>query len=327
MRDRRGVLEYLSLVNAKRGEPGLPKGHADPGEGELETAFRETLEETGIDDLRVLGDFRAELRYPARRKGKTYDKRVVYFAARLRSGKVTLSKEHASHAWLRLGDMLDAMPHANLRGAVRDAALFLKDPALLDLEPVTEAEALAHLTSLPHAKKKLVGHLRGGADLARRFARGLRAAGVEVNVEATAAGTLLHDVGRALGEHRDHQRAGVRHLRETRFAAHGFACISHFTKGASAKELRAAGVEEEVVADFRRMTDLRTLTWEEQCAALADACMRQDEAVHPRKRFADLRERYDAEALIDLQEKKTRGIRKALKKAIGEDPLALVGLA
>lgn len=327
MRDRKGVIEYLALTNAKRGEPGVPKGHADPGETELETARRETLEETGIDDLRVLGDFRAELRYRAKRAGNTYDKRVVYFAARLRSGKVELSKEHSSHAWLHLGDMLDAMPHANLRGTVRDAALFLKDPALLDLEPLTEAQALEHLESLPHAKKRLVGHLRGGARLARTFARGLRAADVNVNVEATAAGTLLHDVGRALGEHRDHQRAGVRHLRKTDLAAHGFACISHFTKGASAKELRAAGVDRQVVADFRRMTDMRTLTWEERCAALADACMRQDEAVPPRKRFADLRERYDAPALIDLQEEKTRKIRKSLKKAIGEDPLALVGLA
>lgn len=326
VRTRKGRIEYLMLTNAKRNEPGLPKGHVKPGESELETALRETLEETGLDDIKVLGDFRVEMRYKAKRTGKTYDKRVVLFAARARSGAVVLSREHSDFAWLRLGAMLDTMPHANQRRAIRNAALFLKDRALFKREPASEADALEHLVSLPHADKKLVAHLEGGAKLARTFAKALRKAGEHVHVEATAAGTLLHDVGRAIGEHADHQRAGVRHLQATDLAPYAFACISHFTKGASAKELRTAGVDKKVVADFKRMTDMRTLTWEEHCAALADACMRQDEAVAPRKRFADLRRRYDAPDLIDLQERKTKKIRRRMAEAIGEDPLALVGL-
>ena len=162
--------------------------------------------------------------------------------------------------------------------------------------------------------------------MARRFAEALAEAGERVHVEATAAGAILHDVGRALGRHADHQRAGVKHLRKTALAPYGFACVSHFTKGASPKALRLAGVKRGVVASFQKMTDMGTLTWEERCVALADACMRQDEPVTPAVRFSDLRQRYDAPELIDLQERCTEKIRYKIECAIGADPIEMVGL-
>jgi len=318
--------EYLALTNRRRSEPGLPKGHSNPGESALETALRETEEETGLTDLDVRGDFRRELDYVVRRRGRDWHKRVVLFTAVAQSGKVRLSEEHSAHAWLTLDEMLDALPYEDLDRAVFDAALFLKDPALFALAPATESEADRYLRSLPHATKGLLGHLRGAARLARRFAEALAESGKRVNAEATAVGTLLHDVGRALGDHADHQRAGLIHLRKTALAPYGFACISHFTKGARPKALRSAGVARDVVADFRRLIDLRPLTWEERCAALADACMMQDEPVRPRVRFADLRRRYDAPDLIDLQERQTKKIRRKIEGAIGVDPIQLVGL-
>ncbi len=327
VRTRGGQQEYLLLRNRERGEWGLPKGHAEPGESELQTARRETKEETGLTDLKRLRLFRTELRYPASRAGVRYLKAAVYFIARLRSGEVALSEEHDAVLWARLPEALEQMPHENLKATLRAAGLFLKDPALFALEPATEAEALAHLTSLPEASEHLVAHLQGGARLARAFAEALAAAGKPVHIEATAVGTLLHDVGRALGDHADHQRAGLKHLRETPLAAYGFACISHFAKGARPSELIEAGVDEEVVTDFRRLIDMGRLTWEERCAALADACMKGSEAVPPAERFADLRVRYDAEALIALQARQIEGIRHKLEKALGADPLGLVGLA
>ena len=65
----------------------------------------------------------------------------------------------------------------------------------------------------------------------------------------------------------------------------------------------------------------------EGCAALADACMKKSVATSPAERFADLRSRYDADALIDLQEARTEEIRREIGAAIGRDPLSLVGLA
>ena len=325
-RRKKGRLRYLALRMKRSGEMGLPKGHSDPGETEIQTALRETAEETGLEDIDIRGRFRRTLNYVVTRRGRKWHKQVVLFAAYAQEGKVRLSDEHDAYEWLDLGEMIDAMPWMDLQKSVYRAALFLKDPALFELDPVSEAEAYAYLKTLPEAHRTLRHHLRGGARLARTFAEALAEAGKRIHVEATAAGTVLHDVGRALGDHADHQRAGVRHLRKTALAPYSFACISHFTKGAKPRALRRAGLDRKTVASFERMIDLRKLTWEERCAALADACMKQDEAVPPTVRFADLRERYDAPELIAVQEKRTEKIRRKIERAIGTDPLALVGL-
>jgi bis(5'-nucleosidyl)-tetraphosphatase len=319
--------EYLLLTNKNRGEPGLPKGHAEDGEDDLATALRETEEETGLTDLVPEAGFRRELTYPATRKGRVYQKTVVYLLARMRSGKVRLSSEHSEFRWLPLEAALQVLPFSGVRAVVRDAALYLKDPALFHLEHADQAHADAHLSSLPGADDRLLAHLRGGARLAREIARGLAHADLPVDVEASAAGTLLHDIGRALGEHEDHQRAGLKYLRRTPLAAYGFACISHFTKGASPEALVAAGVEPERVEDFRRLIDVGSLTWEERCAALADACMMGPTPAPPKRRFADLRLRYDAPRLIDLQEQRTEAIREEIARVTGRDPLVTVDLA
>jgi len=326
VRKHKSGLQYLMLRTARNSEAALPKGHTDSGETEMQTALRETAEESGLTDLDHRRDFRRVLKYEVRRAGRLWRKHVVLFTAYVRSGSVRLSDEHVSYEWLPLEAMYDAMPYLDVQKAIYAAALFLKDPALFDMFPATEDEAYAHLKSLPEATKELRAHLRGGAKLGRRFAEALAEAGRRVHVEATAAGTVLHDVGRALGEHADHQRAGLRHLRKTKLAPYGFACVSHFTKGARPRALREAGLSKDLVGDFRKLIDLRSLTWEERCAALADACMRGAEPVRPKKRFADLRKRYDAPALIDLQETHTESIRAKIERAIGVDPLSLVKL-
>jgi len=319
--------EYLLLVNQRDGMPGLPKGHRDGREDDLATAKRETLEETGLTDLEIDPWFRTEIGYRVRKGAHHLWKSVVYFRAILRSGDVHLSHEHTAFSWQPLPETLGALSFESLREVLRQASLHAKDPAWFRIKPPGFAEAERHLAALSHADEKLLAHLRGGAKLARAFAEGLSKAGVPVNVEAAAVGTLLHDVGRAIGRPEDHQLEGLRHLRGTSLAPYGFACVSHFTKGATGKELVAAGVAGATVDAFQRAIDVERLTWEERCAALADACMKGSTAVPPAERFADLRKRYDAPALIDLQERRTGILRGELAAALGADPLSLVGLA
>jgi hypothetical protein len=246
--------------------------------------------------------------------------------ARWRSGEVRLSQEHASFRWTPLADALAAIPFPNLRGVLERAALFAKDAALFARTPATEAEADVWLRTLPAATEPLLAHVRGGARLARRFAEALRGAGRPVHVEAAAAGALLHDTGRALDRHGDHPLAGLEHVRGTRLAPYGFACVSHFTKGATFDELLGAGLGREEAERLHRAIDCRRLTWEEKCVALADSCMRGSEAVPPRERFGDLRVRYHGAPVVDLQERRTEALRREIAAALGMDPLGLVGL-
>ncbi len=318
---------YLLLRNRRRGDMGFPKGHLEEGESVLAGAFRETEEETGLTEVVHVPAFESVLRYDVLGKHGPYKKTMHYFCAEASTADVTLSREHVDYAWLAYDDAHNALTHPSLTNVLRQAARFFKDPALHRNRGTTQADAERHVSSLPHVTPRLLAHLRGGAALARSFAAALAGAGVSVDVEATAVATVLHDVGRALGEHVDHQRAGARHLHESSFDAYAFACISHFTKGASPRELVDAGLDAEVVADFERMQDLRELTWEERCAALADACMKHHQPVMPALRFADLRTRYDAAALIDLQEHHTESIRQTMANMLGKDPLSLVSLA
>ena len=323
-----GEPAYLLLQNRRDGMPGFPKGHQDGPETDLETALRETREESGLTDLTVVPRFRAEIAYRVKKGDDHRWKTVVYFRAHLRSGAVTLSDEHTAFEWIALPDALRRLSFDSLRDVLRRASLHGKDPAHFRLAPPDLAGADRHLAALPHADAPLLAHLRGGAALARTFAAALAAARVRVHPEAAAVGTLLHDVGRALGRHADHQVAGVEYLRTGAFAPYAFACVSHFTKGAPRDELLAAGVAPATVDAFEAASDATVFTWEERCAALADSCMKGTTPARPAERFADLRARYPgADAIIDLQARRTDAIRREMQAVLGADPLSLVGLA
>ena len=76
---------YLLLLDRpSRAEVRLPKGHIDPGEGAKEAALRETCEETGFCDLRILADLgwrTVEFNY----KRKHYIREERYFLMQLLS--------------------------------------------------------------------------------------------------------------------------------------------------------------------------------------------------------------------------------------------------
>jgi len=67
------IFEFL-LVRANYGERhwSFPKGHTDPGEEPLETAYRETWEEVGLDKqhLKVDSNFQKSLSYQANENKK-----------------------------------------------------------------------------------------------------------------------------------------------------------------------------------------------------------------------------------------------------------------
>jgi len=55
-------IEYL-LLNYTAGHWDFPKGNIETGEDEIDTARREIREETGIDDVEFLKDFKNKIQY------------------------------------------------------------------------------------------------------------------------------------------------------------------------------------------------------------------------------------------------------------------------
>ena len=80
---------YLLLLDRpSRAEVRLPKGHIDPGEDAEEAALRETCEEAGFCDLRILADLgrrTVEFDY----KGAHYIRSDHYFLMQLLSTRQT----------------------------------------------------------------------------------------------------------------------------------------------------------------------------------------------------------------------------------------------
>lgn len=97
---RRPQPQFLLMQHADRWD--LPKGHAEAGEDNMQTALRETQEETGIvaETIEVEPQFRfvTEYRVVGKKRG-TYDKRVTYFLGFLKDKPEILATEHPSYRW------------------------------------------------------------------------------------------------------------------------------------------------------------------------------------------------------------------------------------
>jgi 8-oxo-dGTP pyrophosphatase MutT (NUDIX family) len=97
----RPVSEFLLMRHADRWD--LPKGHVDSDETDLECAYRELQEETGIalGDTELIKDFRFTTHYQVRgkRDGKTYDKTLIIFLGRLKREVSIEPTEHLDYEW------------------------------------------------------------------------------------------------------------------------------------------------------------------------------------------------------------------------------------
>ncbi len=103
---------YL-VLHYSEGHWDLPKGHAEPGESEEQTARREIEEETGITQLEFDMAFRKTISYEFEREGKKVPKQVVFFMAKTEQEEVRLSSEHLSFAWLPFQQAARKMTYGN----------------------------------------------------------------------------------------------------------------------------------------------------------------------------------------------------------------------
>ena len=76
----------------------FPKGTPNNGENELQTALRETQEETGIKDIEFIDGFRKSIKYFFRKDGALISKEVVYTLSCVDLSGATVTKKATTHA-------------------------------------------------------------------------------------------------------------------------------------------------------------------------------------------------------------------------------------
>lgn len=102
------------VIQQKQGFWGFPKGHMEQGENEIQTAIRETKEETNLDVI-IEDKTRFCLTYFI--EDKNIHKEVVYFVAKV-DGKVDIKpqiEEINSIAWIDIVKVEDILTFDNLK--------------------------------------------------------------------------------------------------------------------------------------------------------------------------------------------------------------------
>lgn len=114
--------EPLFLLLHYRGRYwGFPKGLIESGESVKEAAIREANEETGIETLLFIEDFKEKIEYSYKRSGTTIHKQVTYFLAETEQKTVKLSFEHSGYKWLNFNKTMNQIIYQNDRKILKKA--------------------------------------------------------------------------------------------------------------------------------------------------------------------------------------------------------------
>ena len=116
-------INYYLLIKAHNGDIGFPKGHMESGESEIETAIRETKEETGID-VRVIEGFKRHAEYLLKKKNAI--KHVIYFLGEIINDKIICQIDEISEAYLLpYSEAIKLVTFDEARSILTDAENFL----------------------------------------------------------------------------------------------------------------------------------------------------------------------------------------------------------
>ena len=105
------------LIKQTKGHWGLPKGHVEENETEIETAIREVKEETNYD-VEITNDKRFVERYVIDSK---IDKEVVYFIAKKVGGEAEKQETEVTDIkWCSFDEAIETVTFDNLKNLLRN---------------------------------------------------------------------------------------------------------------------------------------------------------------------------------------------------------------
>lgn len=109
---------------------GFAKGLIEEGETELETAFRETIEETGISGFKIVNGFQHKQKWFFKWEGELVNKEAIFFLAKTtkqEAEKTRISNEHEGFEWLTLEKAIEKMRIGNNIKMLKEAYNFIID--------------------------------------------------------------------------------------------------------------------------------------------------------------------------------------------------------
>lgn len=130
---KEGLVRFLLLKSKQHGHWMFPKGRREPGEEDRETAHRELLEETGIDDVCLIADAVFVEKWFYTEAGEDIAKDVKYFLGIVTNETVTPQPEEvAEYRWVTLAEAKKLLTHPSKAGILKQALELLKQEQLVD---------------------------------------------------------------------------------------------------------------------------------------------------------------------------------------------------
>lgn len=109
----------------------FPKGLLEKGEKGIDAAKREAIEEAGIEDFKIVPEFKETVRYFVRhdwdKTKKATLKFVAMFLARAKTDKVKLSWEHDYYEWLPYAKAYEKITISQMKKVLEAAERFLNE--------------------------------------------------------------------------------------------------------------------------------------------------------------------------------------------------------
>ena len=116
--------EFL-LLNYPSKHWDFVKGKMEKDETPLETALRETKEETGISDVEFIDGFKEEIEYNFYADNQEIHKKVIFFLGKTKTIDIILSHEHLDFIWLDFNSALKKITYKNAKNLLKKSRNFL----------------------------------------------------------------------------------------------------------------------------------------------------------------------------------------------------------
>jgi bis(5'-nucleosidyl)-tetraphosphatase len=122
-------VEFL-LLHYASGHWDFPKGNIEFGEDEVQAAYREIFEETGIQSVHFLEDFKKKIQYHYRRGHGLIRKEVIFYLGMTNTREIILSNEHIGYAWKDYDEAMNQVTYKSAKNLLTEVKMFLESNAI-----------------------------------------------------------------------------------------------------------------------------------------------------------------------------------------------------